>query len=257
MRRVVTGEEIAQLRNPDPFAAPAWRSPVYRTPLGSWPSSTSPDLLARLVRFLFRHPPWSLAAIVGVLMWRLIGWLGLAVLAVSIAAVLVMWRWRFPVSFSRFIGTPARGAVAGLALPPALGRGDDHRPPRTGLPGPDHAARPRQGDGDPLHRPGARSGSCPGQSAADFAARADNLAHGFGAMLCRVRTASPGALVLEFVRRDALAAIIPACPSPALWTCGRCRSAAARTAACGWSGCTAPTADRGSTGAGKASLSGA
>src|SRR5215472_18314160 len=54
-----------------------------------------------------------------------------------------------------------------------------------------------------------------GQSAADFAARADNLAHGFGAMLCRIRSASPGALVLEFVRRDALAAVIPALPLPA------------------------------------------
>jgi len=34
MRRVVTGEELAQLYNPDPFAMPRWRSPVYRTPLG-------------------------------------------------------------------------------------------------------------------------------------------------------------------------------------------------------------------------------
>jgi S-DNA-T family DNA segregation ATPase FtsK/SpoIIIE len=51
-----------------------------------------------------------------------------------------------------------------------------------------------------------------GQSAADFAARADNLAHGFSAVLCRVRSAKAGALVLEFVRRDALAAIIPALP---------------------------------------------
>ena len=33
MRRVVTGDDIAQVRNPDPFAVPAWRSPVYRTPL--------------------------------------------------------------------------------------------------------------------------------------------------------------------------------------------------------------------------------
>ena len=53
-----------------------------------------------------------------------------------------------------------------------------------------------------------------GQSAADFADRADNLAHGFGAMLCRVRSARSGAVVLEFVRRDALAAIIPALPIP-------------------------------------------
>jgi S-DNA-T family DNA segregation ATPase FtsK/SpoIIIE len=54
-----------------------------------------------------------------------------------------------------------------------------------------------------------------GQSVADFAARAPNLAHGFRALLCRVRTASPGALVLEFVRRDALAAVIPALAIPA------------------------------------------
>ena len=54
-----------------------------------------------------------------------------------------------------------------------------------------------------------------GQSAADFAAHADNLAHGFGAMLCRVRTARSGAVVLEFIRRDALAALVPALPIPA------------------------------------------
>jgi DNA segregation ATPase FtsK/SpoIIIE, S-DNA-T family len=53
-----------------------------------------------------------------------------------------------------------------------------------------------------------------GQCAADFAKRADNLAHGFGALLCRIRTARSGALVLEFVRRDALAQIIPALPVP-------------------------------------------
>jgi S-DNA-T family DNA segregation ATPase FtsK/SpoIIIE len=51
-----------------------------------------------------------------------------------------------------------------------------------------------------------------GQSADDFASRAPNLAQGFGSVLCRVRSAAPGALVLEFVRRDALAAIIPALP---------------------------------------------
>ena len=46
-----------------------------------------------------------------------------------------------------------------------------------------------------------------GQSAADFAKCADNLEHGFGALLCRVRSARSGAvLLLEFIRRDALAA---------------------------------------------------
>ena len=70
-----------------------------------------------------------------------------------------------------------------------------------------------------------------GQSAEDYARRADNLAHGFGAVTCRVRSAKPGRLVLEFVRRDALTAHHPRAADP-----GRpgpdapCRSAAARTA---------------------------
>jgi DNA segregation ATPase FtsK/SpoIIIE, S-DNA-T family len=51
-----------------------------------------------------------------------------------------------------------------------------------------------------------------GQSAADFENRADNLAHSYAAITCRVRTAVPGSVVLELVRRDALAAIIPALP---------------------------------------------
>ena len=47
-----------------------------------------------------------------------------------------------------------------------------------------------------VHRPAYTLVS--GQSAADFAKCAENLAHGFGALLCRVRTARSGAAVLEF-----------------------------------------------------------
>ena len=54
-----------------------------------------------------------------------------------------------------------------------------------------------------------------GPSAADFAKCAENLAQGFGALLCRVRSARSGRVVLEFVRRDALAALVPALPIPA------------------------------------------
>src|SRR6266566_4915211 len=75
MRRVVTGEEIAQVRNPDPFAVPAWRSPVYRTPLAIVAIVHFVRMIVWLVRFLFRHPIGVLAAIIGVLMWRLVGWL--------------------------------------------------------------------------------------------------------------------------------------------------------------------------------------
>jgi hypothetical protein len=66
-------------------------------------------LLARLVRFLFRHPVLVLAVIIGALMWRVASWLSLTGLAVTIVAVLALWRWRLPVSFSRYIAGPARG----------------------------------------------------------------------------------------------------------------------------------------------------
>ena len=213
MRRVVTGDDIAQLRNPDPFAVPAWRSPVYRTPLWIVAIVHFVRMIVWLVRFLFRHPVMVLAAVIGVLMWRVTGWLGLVVLAASITAGLALWRWLFPASFSRLIGTPARGqwrawyyrrrwaAVMTIARLAPLYQG------RVLLPVLGKVSATRYTDRVPVRL-------VSGQSAADFVARADNLAHGFGAMLCRIRSASPGALVLEFVRRDALAAIIPALAIP-------------------------------------------
>jgi DNA segregation ATPase FtsK/SpoIIIE, S-DNA-T family len=240
MRRVVTGEEIAQLRNPDPFAPPAWRSPVYRTPLAIVAIVHFARMVARLARFGFRHPVLVLAVIAGVLMWRVTGWLGLVVLAVSIAAMLVVWWWRFRVSFSRFVAGPARGQWRAWhysrrwAAVMTIGRLAPLYQGRVMLPVLGEVSATRFTD-----RVQVRLVS--GQSATDFAARADNLAHGFGAMLCRIRSATPGALVLEFVRRDALAAIIPALAIAVRVDLRRCRSAAARTARSGWSGCTAPT----------------
>ncbi|MBO0822241.1 MAG: cell division protein FtsK [Actinobacteria bacterium] len=54
----------------------------------------------------------------------------------------------------------------------------------------------------------------PGQAPDDCASCAGNLAHGFGAQSCRIRTAAPGSVVVELVRRDALSQIIPALPVP-------------------------------------------
>jgi S-DNA-T family DNA segregation ATPase FtsK/SpoIIIE len=171
-------------------------------------------MIGWLVRFLFRHPVLVLAAVIGVLMWRVTGWLGLVVLAVSIAAVLAVWRWRFPASFSRLIGTPARGQWRAWhyrrrwAAVMTIGRLAPVYQGRVMLPVLGKVSATRFTDRVPVRL-------VSGQSAADFAARAENLAHGFGAILCRVRSAVPGALVLEFVRRDALATIIPALALPA------------------------------------------
>ena len=142
-------------------------------------------------------------------------WVGLAALVAWVLVVLASWRFFWPSSFTRWVGAPARGAwrawwcyrrrwagvmaISGVApwyqgriLLPVLGK----------------VTATRYTD-----RVQVRLVS--GQSAADVAKRAENLAHGFGAMLCRVRTARSGAVVLEFVRRDALALIVPALPVPA------------------------------------------
>ena len=87
---------------------------------------------------------------------------------------------------------------------------------------------------DRVHRAGAvdlvRAGLVTGQAPADFEARAENLAHAFGARLCRIRAAAPGVVVLELVRADTLADPIGACRSRVRWTWPGCRSAGARTA---------------------------
>ena len=62
MRGSVEGEQYAQVDNPDPFAPPVWRSPVYRTPEGIIYLVQAARLLWRLVWFLVRHPLLDMAA---------------------------------------------------------------------------------------------------------------------------------------------------------------------------------------------------
>jgi DNA segregation ATPase FtsK/SpoIIIE, S-DNA-T family len=214
MRRIVTGEQIAQIYNGDPFARPVWRAPVYRTPAAIIALVQLGRLLAWIIKMIIRHPLAALAVAVAVLLWLSIGWPGIVALAGCAGLVLVIWRCYWPGSFTRWVSAPARGrwrawwcyrrrwaavmTVADLApfyqgrlLLPVLGK----------------VTATRYTD-----RVQVRLVS--GQGPADLAKRADNLAHGFGALLCRVRTARSGAVVLEFVRRDALAQIIPALPVP-------------------------------------------
>ena len=214
MRRIVTGEQVARLSNPDPFALPIWRAPVYRTPAGIVIIVQLARLLARLVRLAARHPRGAgIVALVAVI-WLKLGWVTLVALAAAVIAMLVIWRCFWGVSFARWVTRPARGAwrawryrrrwagvltIAGVApwyhgrvILPVLGK----------------VTATRYTD-----RVQVRLVS--GQPAADFAKCAENLAHGFGAMLCRVRTARSGRVVLEFVRRDALASPIPAISIPA------------------------------------------
>ena len=206
-----SGEQLAQVDNPDPFATPVWRSPVYHTPGWIITIAQLVRLLVVLVRFLARHPVLDLMIAALAYSWSLAGWPGPVILTTTVATVLSAWRWHWPASFSRFIGQPVRGkwrrgyyrrhwlAVLTIAHLAPVFRG------RVLVPVLGKVSSTRYTDR-------VLVGVVSGQAVATFAARAENLAHGFGAMLCRVRTARPGFLILEFVRRDALAAIIPAIP---------------------------------------------
>ena len=109
MRKIVTGEQIAQLTNPDPFAVPTWRAPVYRTPGGIITLVQLVRFLVWLARLIVRHPVTDAVSAVLVLVWLNAGWPGLVVLARlrrgGPGGVVVGW----PVSFSRWIAAPARG----------------------------------------------------------------------------------------------------------------------------------------------------
>ena len=214
MRKVVTGEQVAQIYNRDPFARPIWRAPVYQTPAGIILVVHLYRLLAWLVRMIARHPLAASVLALLALTWLNLGWVGITGLATWVVVVLAAWRWFWPSSFTRWVTGPARRkwrtwfyrrrwagvmTIADLA-PQYQGR--------TLLPVLGKVTATRYTD-----RVQVRLVS--GQSAADFAKHAENLAHGFGALLCRVRTARSGAVLLEFVRRDALAAIVPAHPIPA------------------------------------------
>jgi S-DNA-T family DNA segregation ATPase FtsK/SpoIIIE len=213
MRRVVTGEQVAQIYNPDPFARPIWRAPVYQTPAGLILAAWLVKLIIRLARLIFRHPvPAVVLAVLG-FMWVSLGWPGPAALLACATAILVTWRCYWPSGFTRWVSTPARSAWRASVYRrrwPAVMTIADLAPWYQGriiLPVLVKVTATRYVD-----RVYVRLVS--GQSPADFADRADNLAHGFKALLCRVRTARSGAVVLEFVRRDALAAPIPALPIP-------------------------------------------
>jgi DNA segregation ATPase FtsK/SpoIIIE, S-DNA-T family len=210
-RGAVTGESFAQVNNPDPFAAPVWRSPVYRTPEFVIWLVQLVRLLARVIWFVICHPLLDLVAGLVLLDYLNLGWPGLAATGGLILAVPIGLWLCWPGLFARLIIAPVRDewrrwyyrrhwlavmTITGLA---PLYRG------RVLLPVIADVAA-----GGPVDRVTVKlvSGQCP----ADFADQAEGLAHGFGVHLCRVRPAAPGLIALELVRRDALAAPVPALP---------------------------------------------
>jgi len=208
---MVSGEHLAQVDNRDPFATPVWRSPVYRTPEGVILVVQLLRLIWRVLWFVLTHPALDAVAALVVATWLGLGWPGVAGLAAAAVIGLAGLRILQPQWFTRFVTVPVRDwfrrwfyrrrwkaamTLAGLA--------------------PDYRGQPMLPLLTKVHRTGAtdlvRVGLVTGQAPADFEARAENLAHAFGAWLCRVRDVTPGMVTLELVRVDTLADPLPALP---------------------------------------------
>jgi DNA segregation ATPase FtsK/SpoIIIE, S-DNA-T family len=186
---------------------------VYRTPEGVIYLVQLLRLMWRVLWFAIRHPGLDVAAGALLLVWFYTGWPGLATLGgVVVTCLAALWlaspRW-----FARLVSGPARDrwrwwyyrrrwqAVMTISRLAPLYQG------RVLLPVLGRVSSSRFTDRVTV-------GMVSGQSPKDFANRAEGLAHGFGVRQCRVRSGRPGTIVLELVRRDALAEPIPALPIP-------------------------------------------
>ena len=154
MRKVVTGEQVAQLVNPDPFALPVWRAPVYRTPAIFTLAVQLYRLVSWLVRIIVRHPAAVSILALAALTWLNLGWVALVALA-GAAVMVLAYVAVVLAGLVRPVGpVPCPERVAVLAVPAPLGRGDDDRRGRSVVPGPGPAAGAGQGHLDPVCRPG-------------------------------------------------------------------------------------------------------
>jgi S-DNA-T family DNA segregation ATPase FtsK/SpoIIIE len=210
-KRQVAGQPLAQVDNPDPFAVPVWRSPVYQTPhFVIWPVQFV-RLVWRLIWFVLRHPALDAAGAALAFTWLKVGWPGpvalAAVAVVALGVAYLLW----PDWFIRHVFQAARDCwrhwfyrrrwMAAMTL--------------AGL-APTYRGRVLAPVLATVHAAGAVDlvtvRLVTGQAPQAFADRTPNLAHAFGAQLCRVRDARPGLVILEFVRSDTLADPIGALP---------------------------------------------
>src|SRR6185437_1088963 len=108
-KRQVAAQPLAQVDNPDPFAVPVWRSPVYQTPhFVIWPVQLV-RLVFRLIWFVLRHPLLDATGAAAVFTWLKLGRPGLVALAAVTVLALSLAYLLWPEWFIRTIITGARG----------------------------------------------------------------------------------------------------------------------------------------------------
>lgn len=214
-RKVRPGENVAVETQRDPFAAPKWAPPVWHMPEFIVLLVNTVRVLVRTVLFGVRNiVPVSVAAGLGWLGYRF-GWGTPAGVVVLVLVGLTVWGLVDRPSLVRYVARPALSRwrlvwtyrrdwqpvlmTAGLTK---THKGREYLPSLV-----------RVRCGPTCDRVLVRM--LKGQAPDAWQRVATNLAHGFGAHLVRVQEGDrPGRVWLEFVRRDALAAPIPALPIP-------------------------------------------
>jgi hypothetical protein len=104
----VTGEQLAQVDNRDPFALPVWRSPVYRTPEPVIMVVQLIRLICRVLWFVLTHPGVDAVAALAVVTWLGLSWPGIVGLAAIAFIGLAGLRVLQPSWFARFVAGPMR-----------------------------------------------------------------------------------------------------------------------------------------------------
>jgi S-DNA-T family DNA segregation ATPase FtsK/SpoIIIE len=215
MRRHTPSDQVMVPASRDPFESPKWAPPIWHMPEGL-------VLLVNLMRGLVRGVVFALRHFIATTILVGLGWLWwrydwpAPALVIALAAMaLGVWAGLGWTSFQRRVAFPAWSrwrhvwvyrrhwqpvmVMSGLAF---------YRHQREYLPT-IRAVVARPATDRVLVQ--MLSGQAPGI----WADHAPNLAHGFGAHLCRVRAADkPGRIWLEFVRKDTLAEPIDALPIP-------------------------------------------
>jgi len=174
-------------------------------------------VLGRLLLWLSRHPLLTLTAAAFLASVHYLGRVGTGYLLIGLTGIAAAWWWRWPTTFARFLGRPARGRWRQIVCY------QRHWQPAMALSG---LAR-EYGDAEYLPRiRKVRSNKyadavlvdmLAGQAPADFEKVTDGMAHTFGARRCAVRVERPGRVWLDFFRSaDALADTIRALPIPAV-----------------------------------------
>ncbi|MCO6004488.1 FtsK/SpoIIIE domain-containing protein [Actinoallomurus purpureus] len=216
LRKDAPSDNVMVPATADPFEGPRWAPPVWHMPQGLVLVVNLVRTLVRLVLFLVRHPIATIT--VGGTAWLVyaVGW-ELPLFLVGMACLgLGCWAAYWWDSFVRLVARPVRArwrhvlvyrrhwqpvmVMSGLAF---------YRNAREYLPAIKRVRVTANTDRVLVKM-------LSGQAPQIWRDHAENLAHGFGAALCRVRTADkPGFLWLELVRRDALATPFAALSMPA------------------------------------------